>query len=338
MMDPHSPTQAYRELIQFTTVGIVMTYFTCPYCRTSVKEYVVVAFYSGCLWGILWKGNEGMAQLLNCYIPWIKYPLWRASSGIVASVVFTVSMVILMLMFFEYIFDMELGSYRTSIYISIGITIMVSLVLHSRTFFQYWRQAKVAAEQFEKQSMLARYESLKSQVNPHFLFNSLNALTHLVYEDQDKAVHFIKKLADVYRYVLDTREQEVVPLSEELEFLQSYIFLQQIRFGDKLHITVTLDHQEAMVVPLSLQLLLENAIKHNVISEADPLYIRIYNETDMLVVENNKQHKSMWGSASGTGLGLDNIRKRYAFLTARPVEISDATHLFQVKIPLIQTA
>jgi LytS/YehU family sensor histidine kinase len=213
------------------------------------------------------------------------------------------------------------------------ITIIISLILHSREFLLRGRQATLDKEIHQKESIRARYETLKSQVSPHFLFNSLNALTNLVYEDQDKAVKFIKQLSEVYRYVLDTRDKEVVTLEEERKFLRSYLFLQQIRFGDKLKLKVELDGIQTLVAPLVLQMLVENAIKHNVVSEADPLHIRIFSQDGYIVVENDLQRKSALVNDSPR-LGLDNIAKRYEFLSDKKVEVIQ-NGKFIVKLPII---
>jgi LytS/YehU family sensor histidine kinase len=185
----------------------------------------------------------------------------------------------------------------------------------------------------EKESIRAKYESLKSQVSPHFLFNSLNALTNLVYEDQDKAAKFIKQLSEVYRYVLDSRDKEVVPLEEEKKFLNSYLFLQQIRFGDKLMLEINLSDTRSLIAPLVLQMLVENAIKHNVISAEQPLTIRIYSVEGYIVVENDLQKKSVVQGES-QGIGLENISRRYEFLTDRKVEVIEGD-TFRVKLPVI---
>ena len=191
------------------------------------------------------------------------------------------------------------------------------------------------AEKYQKESIAAQYNSLKNQVNPHFLFNSLNALTNLVYEDQNKAAKFIKQLSEVYRYVLDTQSKEVVSLKEELDFLESYLFLQKIRFGNNLKIEVDLSGIRSMVAPLALQLLIENAIKHNIVSSDDPLTIKLTGQGKFIVVENDLQRKASLGEPS-QGIGLENIRNRYKFLSLTPVEIIEADAKFIVKIPIIE--
>ena len=206
-------------------------------------------------------------------------------------------------------------------------------MLTSRSFLFNWRQTAIDAEKFKRESTVAKFESLRNQVNPHFLFNALNALTNLVYEDQDKAVKFIKQLSEVYRYLLETRDKEIVPLEEEKQFLKSYLFLQQIRFGDKLKLDISLEGKPCMIPPLVFQMLVENAIKHNVISEDQPLCIRIYRESAYIVVENNLQKKEVLPTES-PGVGLDNICKRYEFLTDKKVEIMRDRN-FKVRLPML---
>jgi LytS/YehU family sensor histidine kinase len=255
-------------------------------------------------------------------------------SGVLATIFFTVLAVLVLIKSWELIWDVSFGDYDDIIINSLVITFFISLFFHGRSFLLEWRRSAVEAERYQKESMTATYESLKNQVNPHFLFNSLNALTNLVYEDQDKAVNFIKQLSEVYRYVLDTRDKEVVPLEEELQFLKSYTYLQQIRFGDKLSIDLSLNGLETMVAPLALQMLIENAVKHNEISEENPLRIKVYQEHGSIVVENNLQKKSRLGEET-SGVGLENINKRYQFLSSEKVVIEQTNDKFLVKLPVI---
>jgi LytS/YehU family sensor histidine kinase len=217
---------------------------------------------------------------------------------------------------------------------SVIITIIITLFMHGRQFLINLKKATIDAEKLKRENIAARYESLKNQVNPHFLFNSFNALSNLVYEDPDKAVKFIKQLSEVYRYVLDTREKEVVSLSEETDFLKSYLYLQQIRFGDKLKIQIDLDGEEGFIAPLALQMLIENAIKHNVVSEDDPLIINVYLENGFIGVKNNLQKKTISAEPSA-GVGLENICKRYEFLSDKKVEILKDSESFIVKLPVL---
>jgi LytS/YehU family sensor histidine kinase len=282
----------------------------------------------------MWIGNSELTHYISTRISWVDFPVKRLTVGVVSTVVFTVLVAIGLLKSWEYAWDIKFTSYTEFVIISLVITFLISLFMHGREFLLQWKQSAVNAERYAKESMAATYESLKSQVNPHFLFNSLNALTNLVYEDQNKAAKFIKQLSDVYRYVLDTRDKEVVPIDEEIKFLESYAYLQQIRFGEKLSIKISVREGRGGVAPLALQMLVENAVKHNEISEQYPLYIRVYYDGDYVVVENNLQKKLQTGESS-SGLGLDNIINRYQFLSDRKVEVREAANLFSVKLPLI---
>lgn len=310
-----------------------MTLFVCPSCRSSLQNFLSISGLTITCWALMWFGNEYLHEYLDGKINWTKYPLKRLAVGLLALTIYTVGTTYVVISLTQMVFDLNLGAISDTIYMSMGITLVISFILTSRSFLFNWRQTAIDAEKFKRESTVARFESLRSQVNPHFLFNSLNALTNLVYEDQDKAAKFIKQLSEVYRYLLDTREKEIVPLAEEKKFLESYLFLQQIRFGDKLKFEVSLDESSAMVAPLVLQMLVENAIKHNEISQAFPLTIRIYVDGSFIVVENTLQKKKQLVGDS-PGVGLDNICKRYEFLTDEKVHVIE-NDKFMVRLPLI---
>jgi sensor histidine kinase YesM len=323
-----------RDLLIFLLVSCIQVYFVCVSC-TTFRHYGFSIAFTFLTWTLLWKGNAAISELIATKISWIKRPITCFVVGIISTVTYTASVIVSLMMIFQATFDIRLSE-RTlyGAYITIGGTIVVSLFLHGRQFLIHLTQATVEREKYEKESISAKYESLKNQVNPHFLFNSLNALTNLVYEDQDKAAKFIKQLSEIYRYVLDTREKEVVSLEEELKFLESYIFLQQIRFGEKLRFSVSVKNSKALITPLALQLLIENAIKHNIIAEDMPLDIKLYEEDNFVCVENNLQKKSAIRDLS-PGLGLENIRKRYQILTERRVDIIEDQHIFKVRLPML---
>ena len=284
----------------------------------------------------MWLGNEYMAHILDQKISWTREPIKRFIAGIVAMLIYTVVVVILLVTFYEVAFEFDLGGLSTMLYGTIITTSVITLFMTSRSFLNNWKQEAINAELLQKESITAQYNSLKSQVNPHFLFNSLNALTNLVYEDQDKAAKFIKQLAEVYRYVLDTRDQEVVPLAEELKFLDSYLFLQKIRFGDNLLVELSLTAEGKRIAPLALQMLVENAIKHNITSSENPLSIKISEKEGYVVVENSLQRKTVVEENS-PGLGLENIKSRYRFLSNLPVIVEESKEKFIVKLPVIES-
>ncbi|MCI0751462.1 MAG: histidine kinase [Flammeovirgaceae bacterium] len=317
--------------------SIIGIYFMCESCWGDWVKYGWNVLFSVMAWMSLWTVNGELNDFLDKKISWIHAPTKRLFAGVVGTVVFSVLAIVLLIEAWQWAWNAQFGDYTDIVINALLITFFISLFFHGRGFLIEWKRSAVEAERYQKESMTATYESLKSQVNPHFLFNSLNALTNLVYEDQEKAVKFIKQLSEVYRYVLDTRDKEVVPLEEEVKFLQSYSYLQQIRFGDKLTFDMDLNGLQSMVAPLAIQMLIENAVKHNEVSEENPLHIKLYTDADFIVVENNLQKKSSMGESS-PGLGLENIQKRYEFLSDKKVAIQQTADIFLVKLPLIHPA
>ena len=206
--------------------------------------------------------------------------------------------------------------------------------MHGRGFLLSWRQTSIDMEKLKTEQVFTQFQSLKNQVNPHFLFNSLNALSSLVYEDQDKAVSFIRKLSKVYRYVLDKKDEELVKVEDELDFMENFIFLQQIRFGENLKVLIEKSNiRDGYLPPLALQLLVENAIKHNVISEKDPLSVSIKIEDTYCIISNSIKEKLHKDS---TGIGLANLKARYEYLSKKKMEIENDGIEFIVKLPVLQ--
>lgn len=190
-------------------------------------------------------------------------------------------------------------------------------------------------EQLKRENVESQLEILKNQVKPHFLFNSLNTLASLIPEDSELAVDYVHNLAKVYRYVLEIKDKKLIPVAEELNCVKAYLFMLQIRFGENLIYKIKekgLDHVDH-IVPLSLQLLVENAVKHNVISSKKPLTILIEPKDNKLMVSNNLQPKIQ--VAKSTGTGLANIRSRYEILTNLSVQITKTANQFTVALPLI---
>ncbi|MCB0547280.1 MAG: histidine kinase [Phaeodactylibacter sp.] len=222
---------------------------------------------------------------------------------------------------------------------TVGTLMIVALVgtLYESAFlYDRWKKSILETEQLKRENIESQLEGLKSQVNPHFLFNSLNTLTYIIPEDPDKAVHFVQKLSKVYRYILEIRDKKLISLEEELSFLHAYLFLVLERFGDNLRadIRVPDDALNLQLVPLSLQILFENVVKHNIISEERPLQVELWVENNRLIVRNNLQRKRQ--SMPSTKLGLQNIRNRYAFFSEEKVDVIETKDFFTVSLPLIR--
>jgi LytS/YehU family sensor histidine kinase len=185
--------------------------------------------------------------------------------------------------------------------------------------------------------MLAyKYETLRNQINPHFLFNSFNVLSDLVYDDQKAAVKFISQMSDLFRYVLDSRDKELVPLKDEMRFIRSYAFLLTTRFENKLKIEFQLEaNEDEYIVPVSLQMLIENAVKHNEISEAYPLTIKISKEKDYISVTNSLKIKDVHETKGATG--INNLQQQFAFFTDLPILIDHSAKEYVVKLPVLKS-
>ncbi|MGB7786748.1 MAG: 2TM domain-containing protein [Salinimicrobium sp.] len=214
-------------------------------------------------------------------------------------------------------------------------TTIISLVFHLIYFYRALQERKVTEQKIIAGTASAKFESLKSQLDPHFLFNSLNVLSALIEENPDQAQKFTASLSKVYRYVLEQKDKELVDLEEELAFAATYMNLLKMRFENSIFYELPKEPllENAKVVPLSLQLLLENAVKHNVISENRPLKIKIYEAKDELVIENTFQKKEVLNRRKG--VGLQNIIDRYHLVTRRKVGIEQDTAVFRVRLPLL---
>ncbi len=219
--------------------------------------------------------------------------------------------------------------------VAIVITFFVTLSLYAFHFYKAYQENKVKEQKIIAGTASAKYESLKNQIDPHFLFNSLNVLSSLIEENPDNAQRFTTSLSKVYRYVLEQKDKDLVSVAEELAFAKTYMNLLKMRFENSLTYEIPTQelNPEFKVVPLSLQLLLENTVKHNVVSEQKPLHIKIYIENNYLVIENNLQKKEVLQDRKG--VGLQNIIDRYALISKKKMIIEQTENQFIVKLPIL---
>lgn len=289
-------------------------------------------------------GNGLINDILDRRWNWLEQTNLRVYFGIIATILYTIpavlvinylTFVVFQKMSYENFFsDRMVWVHLFYIILSLG----VSTFMHARSFMLNWKEAS-KKEVFEQKIIAgtasAKFETLKNQIDPHFLFNSLNVLSSLIEENPDNAQRFTTSLSKIYRYVLEQKDKELVSVAEELSFATTYMKLLKMRFENSLFYEVTAEVQnpEAKVVPLSLQLLLENTVKHNVVSEQRPLHIRIYIENDYLVIQNDFQKKEVLQDRQG--VGLQNIINRYAIITKRKVLIEPNEQTFTVKIPIL---
>jgi len=218
------------------------------------------------------------------------------------------------------------------------IFVVVTSIIYASSFFRAWKNQVIQSEEIKLEALSLKYKVLQDQVNPHFLFNSLNVLGSLIDLDSEKAKIFTRELSLFFRELLTFKDRDIIPLADEIAFVRRYIYLQQIRFGEALQVYFAANEKtDGMVIPLSLQALVENAIKHNEISKLNPLKIVIAITDDHeLIVENNLQPKPQLDETSGTG--LNNLANRYNFLTGKEVVITKNGGYFRVILPLIMIA
>ena len=289
---------------------------------------------------LIWQGNEAIDQWLNTRYSWIENARKRLTIQSVLSVIYTS---ITLFCFMYFLHQLRFGDGRiinrkmVEIFPSaLLFTIGLLAVKIGSEFFSALKYSLLETEKYKTENANAQLQNLKNQLNPHFLFNNLSVLTSLVYKNQDKAADFINELAKVYRYVLDTKNSELVPLQEELDFINHYIYLQKIRFEDSVSFEIKIEESQksAYILPMCLQMLVENTIQHNESSQANPLSVLIYTENNSLVIENPIKPRSNF--ADSTKIGLKNIEQRYSFFTDEKVIISNNGQIFKVILPLIQ--
>jgi len=274
--------------------------------------------------------------------PWKKEErIKRIVLGVLASTVITLiglfflrafTLVVLMGKSFQVFFANEKFQYYQ---FGLWITLTIVITFYFVYFYNRYQQNKIKEQKVIAGTASAKFDALKNQLDPHFLFNSLNVLTSLIEENPVNAQKFTTALSKVYRYVLEQKNKELVSVDEELEFAKTYMSLLKMRFEDSIifDIPEKAMNPESKVVPLSLQLLLENAVKHNTVTSGKPLRIKIYENGDSLVVENNLQPKQIVNKSSG--VGLSNIMQRYDLLTNKKINISKQANQFTVAIPML---
>jgi len=281
---------------------------------------------------ILWEGNRGIERLIPLFLP-----KWHHLVKFFLTSLFLVLLISTAATLFIQLTQRIHADTDLTFKLALGFTFRVNLFLHSINAIVFFmnknKSNEIEKEVLLKESAEARFAALRNQINPHFLFNSFNVLSTLVHKDPDTASRFIEQMSKVYRYLLSNQNNRIVTLQQELEFLDAYIFLLKIRFGKNLHIENKLekDNSESHIAPATLQMLIENAIKHNVVSKAQPLHIRLFEENNFFIVENDVQRKSV--SEDSTGTGLRNIRQRYNFLCGENAVIVQSNGKFTVRIP-----
>jgi sensor histidine kinase YesM len=346
-----------KGVLMVTLIGTSISLLFSGFSNITWNHVLYSVLYSFLIGSSLWIGNVSIDPALERIFR--KNPLSPGPKLIYSliSMMFVSSTIIIFVnwFYFDYIQNTDFWAYVRRggglliMIIEIVTVVIIALVLYTDEFFRSWREAVRNEEALKREKLALQYESLKNQVNPHFLFNSLNSLSGLIGQDDEKATQFVKQLSDIYRYVLEHKDREVVSLNTEMQFVQNYVNLMKIRFGNNLIVKVNMNGSDQVkLIPLSIQMLVENAIKHNIVSEEKPLHIDIEMQGgNFLIVRNNLQKKSSMlkeESNEWEKHGLKNIKSRYEYLSRKPFEVNGSTEepfpqelngSFIVKVPLI---
>jgi sensor histidine kinase YesM len=301
--------------------------------KLSFLYTIMVAF-------VIWQGNRYLHFSLRTYFDWINKPLQKISVLILTIIFYTVPVSVLLLVGWYNLFSNDPVNWRVITESTLIILIAVIFITHVYETVFLVKQSEsemVKNEQLVRAKAEAELEALKNQIDPHFIFNSLNTLSHLIEEKPLRAKQFNDNLADVYRYILQNKARDLVLLREEMEFLQSYFLLLQIRFEKAIALKVMVDKKwmdQYLIPPISLQILLENAIKHNEFSEAAPLMVEIAMKNDQLFVHNPVKKKTLRKESSK--IGLQNLQERYRLTTNREIIIKEDEKYFTVSLPVLK--
>lgn len=305
-----------------------------------------VLLYYVLLMAVIYEGSRFIILRLDQRLPWAGQIGKRLSVQLLCTLSYSLIVTLVsytalkLFMIAQFHQPDRFGIYHLSLEGAYGLllALLINAVQVGLGFLRFWQEEKLLAERWQKESARAQLESLKDQVNPHFLFNTLNVLSELIDEDAGAAKQYVDRLADVYRYVLQSRHVELIELAEELTFVQAYAFLLGKRFGQGLRIELEVPPASRCkcLPPLALQMLLENAIKHNVASPKKPLTVRLWVEDGQLLVCNNRQPRT--DAAPASQVGLRNIRKRYEYLSDRLPAVEPSETQFLVRLPLLSVS
>ena len=326
-----------KTLAVFGALSVIQTLLLCRNC-TMVRSYLYVLAFTFTMWVLLWRGNALLTDFLSGKISWIEHPGKRFVTGVITTVAYTLLAVAAVIFLFDGLLGFSFGGdYKSTVIISVGLTLLISLFLHCREFLSFWRKAAFDSARFQRESIAAKYESFKNQVNPMFLFHSLNSLSGLIHKNEEQAVSYIKALADVYRYVLDTREKEIVPVTAEMEFLRSYALLLKIRYCVDLRIDVAQINSDRFILPSAFHMLIENLLPHEAEAESPvipPFFKLSGKDTDITLEYPRVSLESVKVMSFNESVG--RFRSRYQFLTDQPILCDEVEGLCRITLPLVK--
>ncbi|MCP4456602.1 MAG: hypothetical protein GY816_01030 [Cytophagales bacterium] len=322
-----TPSYAIYALIRGFPLSDITLYAFTEYGLTAI-----IALF------LIFEVQNAKANFLNKRMAWESRPWRRLWTELSSSFLITTAIVIACYAFlYLVIWDNPLWFPTIFLYTSLVyfVSLCFMVFVNASPLITSWKSSILKTELLEKQTVEAKLEALRTQLSPHFFFNNLSILNGLIEKHPDKAKDLIAKLSEVFRYILKHKNDEIVPLSEEVDFLKDYMFLIKSRFEEKVIFSTKIEHTNGLwIPPVTLQQLIENAVKHNEASYNKPLKINVYLENDHLVVINNLQERK--GVVLSSSIGLVNIKKRFEMLIDKPVTISNDDEEYRVCLPLIK--
>lgn len=325
---------AFGISIPLVTGMVDHSNFTSWQIKFSYLYTIGIAF-------VVWEGNRYLLFTLRSYFDWLNKPLRKIFALLLAVSFYTIPISALLLTAWYHIFSNGTVNWNVVTTSTLIIMICVIFITHVYETVFLVKQAEsdqLKKEQLERARAEAELQALKNQIDPHFIFNSLNTLSHLIEDKPEKARLFNDNLAEVYRYILQNKSRDLVLLSEEMDFLRHYFSLLKIRFENAVQLNITGEawqQDQHLIPPISLQILVENAIKHNEFSDDSPLLITVTFTKDELIVHNHVHSKSLRKPSSR--IGLQNLDERYKLIVKKPISINKTAQEFIVHLPLLTT-
>lgn len=326
---------AYGIIVGLGMLSALFRYFRFPDFSVPLQVNFFIASLIGA--AFIWETLRVINLTLNRYYPFERSVYGRIVLQLIIGSAFGLFCRILIYLFAEPHFPFQLDSLFLAVTWALWILFPsgINLIFFAGYFFNQWKAGLVKTERLEREKAQVQFDNLKNQLNPHFLFNALTSLNSLIKEDQQLASLFLQHLSKVYRYVLQHQEETLVSIQTELEFIKNYIFLAQTRFDKALLIDVQIEPRclDKRIIPVTIQVLLENAFKHNVLEVDRPLRIEIVTEGDFLLIRNNLQKRRIVEGSNQ--LGLENLKSLYRYFSTRPLQVEQTEASFTVKVPLL---
>ncbi|WP_420155808.1 sensor histidine kinase [Siphonobacter sp.] len=332
---------SYRFRVKGTAVlgaccfGVVVPTFYVPMELGSTAHLLSILVATVTSY-VIWEGSKFIQALTLYFFPWEKSLTQHLVYEVLGIFLFSSLILICGILLYSRLVSSVLitaGVIVQNGFVSFLLALLFIAFNEGTFLFNQWKKSLLEQEKLREENLVARVEGLKKQLDPHFLFNSLSVLSGVVYQDPALADRYISKLAQVYRYVLDHTEEKQVPLSAEMAVVEAYCFLLNVRFYNKIQMHLRIATPAAQVLPLSIQLLVENAVKHNYISEDHPLSLSIYTEEQVVWVENSLRRKTV--KVPSSGIGLQNLEARYRYFSGQSIRIEETADTFRVGLPLL---